>query len=84
MADKFGATRFIRTRHKLLRAAWDQGARKWALEVERTDTGEVFREDDVDVVIAARGLLNEPSWPDVAGLDQFKGKLMHSAEWDDE
>lgn len=57
--------------------------RKWAVEVERTDSGEVFKEEDVDVVIAARGLLNEPSWPDVPGLERFRGKIMHSAEWDE-
>lgn len=84
MAEKFGATRFIKTRHKLLSSVWDEGAKKWTVEVQRTDTGEVFREDDIDVVIAARGLLNEPSWPDVPGLDRFKGKIMHSAEWDEE
>lgn len=84
MAEKFGATRFIKTHHKLLRSVWDQGIKKWTVEVERTDTGEVFSENDIDVVIAARGLLNEPSWPDVPGLDRFKGKLMHSAEWDEQ
>lgn len=83
MAERFGATRFIRTRHQLLRSTWDERTKKWALEVRRTDTDEVVREDDVDVVIAARGLLNEPSWPDIAGLDRFKGKVMHSAEWDE-
>lgn len=84
MAEKYGATRFIKTHHKLLRSVWNETTKKWTLELERTDTGEVFREEGVDVVIAARGLLNEPSWPDISGLERFKGKLMHSAEWDEQ
>lgn len=46
-------------------------------------TGEKF-EDTADILVPARGQLNEVNWPDVPGLDKFKGKLLHSAEWDDE
>ncbi len=46
-------------------------------------TGETF-EDVANVVVTGRGQLNEVSWPDTPGLRTFKGKLMHSAEWDDE
>lgn len=84
MAEKFGAMRFIKTHHKLLRCVWNADTKKWAIQIQRTDSGETFEEDDIDVLIAARGLLNEPSWPNVPGLDKFKGKLLHSAEWDEE
>lgn len=43
--------------------------------------GESFTEE-VDIVIAARGNLNDMAWPDIPGLDTFKGKTMHSAAWD--
>ena len=46
-------------------------------------TGETL-EDTAHIVITGRGQLNEVSWPDVPGLRTFKGKIMHSAEWDDE
>ena len=26
--------------------------------------------------------LNYPKYPDIEGLDEFKGKMMHSARWD--
>lgn len=83
MAERYGATRFIKTQHKLLRAAWDADRRKWSIRVERTNSGDVF-EEDCDVLIAARGLLNEPAWPNVPGLETFRGKLLHSGEWDDQ
>lgn len=84
VAEKFGATRFIKTQHKLMRCIWNAETKKWTIQVERTDTGEKFEENDVDVLITARGLLNEPSWPNVPGMDKYRGKLLHSAEWDDE
>lgn len=84
MADRFGATRFIKTQHKLLRSVWNTERKKWTVQVQKTDSGVTFEEEDVDVIITARGMLNEPSWPNVPGLDKYKGKLLHSAEWDDE
>jgi cation diffusion facilitator CzcD-associated flavoprotein CzcO len=38
--------------------------------------------DDVDVVIAATGVLHHPRMPDIEGLDTFTGRAFHSARWD--
>jgi len=38
--------------------------------------------DDVDVVIAATGVLHHPNLPDIEGLDSFSGAAFHSARWD--
>ena len=35
-----------------------------------------------DFLVSAVGQLNVPKYPDIQGLDSFKGKLMHSARWD--
>lgn len=48
--------------------------------MERTQTGESF-EDEADVLIMARGNLNDIAWPKVPGLDSFEGEVMHSAAW---
>src|SRR5271166_4713840 len=40
------------------------------------------RRDDVDVVIAATGVLHHPNIPSIEGLDRFGGALFHSARWD--
>ncbi|MDQ6852834.1 MAG: NAD(P)/FAD-dependent oxidoreductase [Actinomycetota bacterium] len=49
---------------------------KWHLE---TAGG---HRDDVDVVIAATGVLHHPKHPEIAGLDEFKGAMFHSSRWD--
>ena len=38
--------------------------------------------DEVDVVIAATGVLHHPRMPDIEGLDTFGGAAFHSARWD--
>lgn len=40
------------------------------------------RQDHVDVVIAATGVLHHPRYPDIEGLDSFGGACFHSARWD--
>ncbi|KAJ2895665.1 hypothetical protein MKZ38_006271 [Zalerion maritima] len=72
VAEKYGATRFIKTKHEVTKH----------VTVKNLATGETI-EDKANVVIAARGLLNEISWPDIEGLRSFKGKIMHSGDWDE-
>jgi cation diffusion facilitator CzcD-associated flavoprotein CzcO len=38
--------------------------------------------DEVDVVIAATGVLHHPRLPDIDGLESFAGACFHSARWD--
>ncbi|KAJ8508460.1 hypothetical protein ONZ45_g9267 [Pleurotus djamor] len=39
-------------------------------------------EDTADVLFTATGSLTRWSWPDIKGLGDFKGKIIHSAQWD--
>ncbi len=48
----------------------------WRLTTEAGDE-EVF-----DFVIAATGVLVHPRYPDIPGLDSFRGASFHSARWD--
>lgn len=38
--------------------------------------------DEVDVVIAATGVLHHPNIPAIPGLDSFHGAMFHSSRWD--
>jgi len=37
---------------------------------------------ECDFLVSAVGQLNQPRYPDIKGLENFKGKIMHSARWD--
>lgn len=36
-----------------------------------------------DIFIKATGNLNKWAWPDIPGLERFKGDLIHTAHWND-
>lgn len=44
-----------------------------------TSTG---MQEQFDVVISATGVLHQPVYPDIEGLDSFRGAAFHSARWD--
>lgn len=64
------------------RAVWNDGKGEWEVEVSDTNTGRKFR-DNAHIVIYASGYLNNPGWPDVPGISEFKGSMLHSAQWDE-
>lgn len=41
-------------------------------------------DDSCDVLISATGFLSHWRWPEIGGLQSFKGHLVHSADWKDE
>lgn len=67
--------------YKALEGRWDESSAKWTLQLQEIVTGEIF-EDRADALITAIGALNEWSWPQIPGLHDFNGKLLHSAAWD--
>ena len=72
----------MRLSHKALEAKWDTQSAKWTVRLENVKTKQIF-EDSADVIISAIGVLNEWRMPKLTGLDDFKGKLIHSAAWDE-
>ncbi|KAH6691332.1 hypothetical protein F5X68DRAFT_252255 [Plectosphaerella plurivora] len=82
VAERYGATRFIKVSHAVQACVWDASRRKWDVTVKNLKTGEII-EDSADVVISAKGGLNDISWPKIKGLEEFQGKLVHSGAWDD-
>ena len=52
-------------------------------QVRDVDSGTV-QSDQCDILIQATGALNNWKWPSIPGLHDFKGKLLHSAIWDED
>ena len=67
--------------YRAIEARWDEKAAKWIVKLQHVRTGDVF-ENSADALISALGALNEWRWPAIEGLHDFKGKLLHSADWD--
>ncbi|KAJ5107515.1 hypothetical protein N7456_004190 [Penicillium angulare] len=80
VAKKYECNKYIKYRHSIKAAIWNETKAKWELQVQVGD-GTVFH-DDVDVFINAGGILNNWKWPNIEGIHNFEGKLIHSARWD--
>ena len=74
-ARRFGILPHTRVGCELLAATWVADAQRWELE---TTTGPLAAR----VLVAAPGLLSEPSTPDLPGFDRFEGNAFHTADWD--
>lgn len=55
---------------------WDQSIQRWRISTDRGD------EICARFVIMANGLLNIPKLPGMPGMNDFKGKMFHTARWD--
>lgn len=52
-------------------------------KIRDIDSGSTYK-DHCDILIQATGALNNWKWPSIPGLHGFKGKLLHSATWDED
>lgn len=55
VADKYGLRKYIKLRHSVDRAEWDETAGKWAVKVTNHEQGITF-EDHCDILINASGI----------------------------
>lgn len=86
VARKYNLYKYIRFNTSVDAATWDDSTNRWKVDV--TVTGAKDAEFNpaysinCDFLISAVGQLNQPRYPDIEGLQDFKGKIMHSARWD--
>ncbi|CZR57488.1 related to monooxigenase [Phialocephala subalpina] len=80
VTKKYHVGKYMKFSHEIKKATWDEAAGKWKLIVKHG--GRTF-EDDCDIFINAGGVLNNWKYPNIEGIDDFKGKLLHSAHWDE-
>jgi 4-hydroxyacetophenone monooxygenase len=69
----------IRLSTEVISAAYEPDSCCWQLEL-RTPTGKQRLE--ANVVVTAVGQLNRPNIPEIEGLSDFPGKVIHTAQWD--
>lgn len=74
--DRFELRPHLRFNAEVSELVFDESANHWRIHLSN---GETLLSR---VVITAMGQLNQPRYPDISGLDDFKGPVFHSARWD--
>ena len=71
--ERYGLARHLRLETRVVAADYDEAAGRWTITTAR---GERFRPR---FFVLSLGPLNHPRYP--AGLDRFRGTVMHTARW---
>ncbi|KFY41588.1 hypothetical protein V495_04857 [Pseudogymnoascus sp. VKM F-4514 (FW-929)] len=80
VATKYDLEKYVQFKTTVETATWDEKAGRWNIKLLSPE-GQVV-DDWCDILISASGVLNSWKYPNIPGLELFKGKLMHSATWD--
>ena len=76
LAERHGIVPHIRFSSRLSDARFDQTSGHWQLA---TAAGQRLK---ARFFVCSTGPLSQARWPDIPGLDDFKGTRLHSARWD--
>jgi cation diffusion facilitator CzcD-associated flavoprotein CzcO len=77
VAEKFGVKEHIKYQRHVESISFIEEEKHWQVNVKG---GEKIL---TKYVISATGILNQPKHPEIEGIENFKGKMMHTARWDD-
>lgn len=76
LAERHDIYRHVRFNTEVTGARFDEDTGLWTVD---TEDGASLQ---ARVVVSAVGALADPSYPDIPGLEDFQGKLMHTSRWD--
>jgi len=86
VAHKYQLYKHIRFNTSVEEARWDDTTNTWQTKINRVGSkdSEFGKEYIItsDFLVSGVGQLNIPRYPDIKGVDTFKGNTMHSARWD--
>lgn len=76
MADRFDVRRYIRFGQEVDTLTFDEDAGEWIATTKQ------HNEFHARTVVLASGPLSDVTFPDLRGLDSYRGHKIHSARWD--
>lgn len=79
VADKYGVRRTIQFNTTVETLVYDEAEGLWTVTVRRADgTRDTIR---ANAVINGHGPVNRFKWPEIDGLHDFNGPVVHTAQW---
>lgn len=75
-ADNYDLNSHIKLETPISTFTWNEKNNYWQL---KADNGSAYT---ADILVMGAGGLSTPAYPDIEGIDSFKGKVFHSQQWD--
>ncbi|MFC5183209.1 flavin-containing monooxygenase [Actinomadura harenae] len=79
-ATEYGLRPHLRLNTRVERAVFDEDAHRWRITTSGGETSD--GELDARFLVCAVGPLDQPKDPDIPGLADFAGRIVHTARWD--
>jgi cation diffusion facilitator CzcD-associated flavoprotein CzcO len=79
VADDFDLRRHLVLGTKVRSVRWNPDTGSWDCQLDRVGRTATVT---ADVIVCAVGLFGSPKLPEIEGLTDFAGTLMHTAQWD--
>lgn len=82
VVDKYRLEENIDFNTRVRSTTWLEDEHRWEVVTEGPDG--TLTTHRAAAVITALGMLNSPNIPEVEGMDEFTGRIVHTARWDDD
>ncbi len=77
VADKYNLRRYMRFNAAVESARWDDEEQLWSVSLAGGETV------SARYLVTATGFLSQPYRPEIEGINDFTGTVIHTAKWDD-
>ncbi|KAL9108033.1 MAG: hypothetical protein Q9227_007139 [Pyrenula ochraceoflavens] len=83
ICDVWNLRRYMVFRTEVIGCYWQQEKGEWLVRIRQTHSDGTTREFDdyCHLLLHGTGILNNYKWPNIEGMDKFKGKIIHTARW---
>lgn len=83
VADKYDLRRHMEFGVLAEGARWDEDEQHWVLTTKGVAKGSRRKTRTARYLMTATGFLSQPRLPDIEGVGDFAGTVIHTAKWDD-
>ncbi|OQV10575.1 hypothetical protein CLAIMM_14552 [Cladophialophora immunda] len=80
IAKKYHIYDYFQFNREVLGATWNDADSTWTLRVTNKDSGSETSMQ-AKIIISACGVLSAPRLPKIAGIENYKGQIFHTASW---
>ncbi|KAF2713802.1 FAD/NAD(P)-binding domain-containing protein [Pleomassaria siparia CBS 279.74] len=83
VVEVFDLRKYMTFNTEVVKAEWQDETGKWRVTIRQTNAGGDMKEfeEECDLLLYATGLLNNSKWPNIPGLERFKGRVEHTGQW---
>lgn len=94
VVDDFGLRKYIKMNHQVAGCWWNESTSTWKVKIDIVEPKKDWSSteplkvidsfwDECDFLLHATGILNRWDYPKIPGLEDFEGRVVHTAGWPD-